>query len=66
MVGDTMETDILGALQMGYHAALVLTGGTRKSDLEKFSYQPEIVVDSIADLTRREPLASFLAQAVAR
>jgi NagD protein len=60
MIGDTMETDILGALQMGYHTALVLTGGTSSEDLQKFPYLPEIVVDSIAELLGHEPLKSFL------
>src|SRR5262249_13738336 len=27
MIGDTMETDILGAVQLGYHTVLVLSGG---------------------------------------
>ena len=34
MIGDTMETDILGGVQMGYRTILVLTGGTRREDLE--------------------------------
>src|SRR5439155_18251734 len=33
MIGDTMETDILGAVQLGYHSTLVLSGGTRRQDL---------------------------------
>ena len=47
MVGDTMETDILGAVQMGYRSVLVLSGGTRKQDLRNFAYQPDLVVDHI-------------------
>lgn len=47
MVGDTMETDILGAVQMGYRSVLVLSGGTRKQDLQRFAYQPDLVVDHI-------------------
>jgi NagD protein len=47
MVGDTMETDILGAVQLGYRSVLVLSGGTRREDLKKFAYQPDIVVDNI-------------------
>ena len=50
MIGDTMETDILGGTQMGYHTILVLTGGTKLSDLDQYAYQPDTVVDSIADL----------------
>lgn len=50
MVGDTMETDILGGVQMGYETVLVLTGGSNSSDLKRYAYQPDFVVDSIADL----------------
>jgi len=50
IVGDTMETDILGGVQMGYRTVLVLSGGTAKSDLKQYGFQPDIVVDSIADL----------------
>lgn len=52
MIGDTMETDILGGVQLGFHTVLALTGGTRRADLERFAYQPELVVTSIAELHR--------------
>jgi len=51
MIGDTMETDILGGVQLGYRTILVLSGGTRREDLERFAYRPDIVVESIADLS---------------
>jgi NagD protein len=50
MIGDTMETDILGGAQMGYRTVLVLSGGTSRGDLKNFAYQPDLVVESIADL----------------
>jgi NagD protein len=50
MIGDTMETDILGGAQMGYRTILTLTGSTQRADLSKYAYQPDIVVNSIADL----------------
>lgn len=50
MIGDTMETDILGGVQMGYRTILVLSGGTQASDLAHFAYRPELVIDSVADL----------------
>ena len=50
MIGDTMETDILGGVQMGYRTILVLTGSTKRDDLAKYAYQPDIIVDSVADL----------------
>ena len=56
MIGDTMETDILGGVQMGYHTILVLTGGTRREDLGRYAYRPDAVIDSIADLCEPEPV----------
>ncbi len=54
MIGDTMETDILGGVQMGYRTVLVLTGSTRRADLVEHAYCPDLVVDSIADLARHD------------
>jgi NagD protein len=50
MIGDTMETDILGGVQLGFHTILVLSGGTHAQDLAKYTYAPEVIVDSVADL----------------
>lgn len=47
MIGDTMETDILGGVQMGYRTVLVLSGGTKRDDLARFAYRPDIVVESL-------------------
>jgi len=55
MIGDTMETDILGGVQMGYRTVLTLTGTTQPSDLDHYAFGPDLVVESVADLidTRR-------------
>jgi NagD protein len=50
MIGDTMETDILGGVQMGYSTVLVLSGATRREDLDQYAFAPDLVIDSIADL----------------
>ncbi len=50
MIGDTMETDILGGAQMGYRTVLVLSGGTAMDDLHRYAYRPDLVVQSVADL----------------
>jgi NagD protein len=50
MIGDTMETDILGGVQLGFHTILVLSGGTKREDLPHYAYTPEKVVDSVEDL----------------
>jgi NagD protein len=50
MIGDRMDTDILAGLGAGMHTVLVLTGVTQREDLARFSYQPNEIVESLADL----------------
>jgi NagD protein len=50
IIGDTMETDILGGVQLGFHTILVLSGGARREDLPRYAFRPEVIVDSVADL----------------
>ena len=50
VIGDTMETDILGGVQSGFRSVLVLTGGTQRDDLRQFAFRPDLIVNSIADL----------------
>ncbi|HVY40545.1 MAG TPA: TIGR01457 family HAD-type hydrolase [Polyangia bacterium] len=50
MIGDTMETDILGGVQLGFQTVLVLSGATKKEHLDQFAYQPTYVVKSVQDL----------------
>lgn len=47
MIGDTMETDILGGVQLGFHTVLVLSGGTKQVDLPRYAFRPDVVVDSL-------------------
>ena len=49
MIGDTMETDILGGVQLGFHTVLVLSGGTRREDLPKYAYRPEFIAESLGE-----------------
>lgn len=51
MIGDTMETDIRGAVEAGLHSYLVLTGSTQLENLSDYVYQPTRVLQSVADLT---------------
>ncbi len=61
MIGDTMETDILGGVQMGYRTVLVLSGSTSRHDLSGYAYRPDVVIDSLADLlSPNEPLQVLL------
>ncbi|MGA8115463.1 MAG: HAD-IIA family hydrolase [Actinocatenispora sp.] len=50
MIGDRMDTDILCGMEAGLETILVLTGITRREEVDRFPYRPSRVVDSIADL----------------
>ncbi len=51
MIGDTMETDIRGAVEAGMQSFLVLTGSTQLENIGDYVYQPTRVLQSVADLT---------------
>jgi NagD protein len=51
MIGDTMETDIRGALEAGLLSYLVLSGSTELGDIGDYVYQPTRILQSVADLT---------------
>ena len=52
VIGDMMETDIFGAVQLEYYSVLVLSGGTKKHDLPNFAYQPAEVHKTLAHYGR--------------
>jgi NagD protein len=58
MIGDTMETDIRGATDLGFRSVLVLTGSTQKDDLKNYPFRPTRVCGSIAELINEMPSAA--------
>jgi NagD protein len=64
MIGDTMETDILGGVQLGLKTILVLSGGTQEKDLPPFAYRPDMIVGSIANLEHEKLVNDFFPQSV--
>lgn len=60
MVGDTMETDILGGHQLGFRTFLVLSGGTKRSEIDQYAYVPDEVLESVAAIDE-----AFLDQQIA-
>jgi len=47
VIGDTMETDIQGGIQMGYKTILVLSGIAQKEHLGRYAFKPDMIVSSI-------------------
>jgi len=50
MVGDRMDTDVIAGVESGMETVLVLSGVTRREDVERYPYQPNHVVPSVADI----------------
>jgi NagD protein len=50
VIGDTMETDIHGGVVMGYKTILTLSGVFDKENLNKYAFQPDLIINSVADL----------------
>jgi NagD protein len=66
VIGDTIETDILGGVQLGHKTVLVLTGGARLEDLGSFAFRPDKIASSIGDLAHAELIAELLSPLVRR
>jgi NagD protein len=49
MVGDRMDTDIVAGIEAGLDTILVLTGSTKRTDIEQYPYRPGRVLESIAE-----------------
>lgn len=50
VIGDTMETDIRGGVQMGYKTILVLSGVSTRADLTHYAFKADMIVESIKDI----------------
>ena len=47
MIGDRMDTDIVGGLEAGMRTALVLSGVSDRGTIEQFPYRPDFVFDNV-------------------
>jgi NagD protein len=50
MIGDRMDTDILGGLESGMTTCLVLSGVTTMEIMNQFPYQPDYVFSNIGEI----------------
>lgn len=50
IIGDRMDTDIIGGVQNGMETILVLTGVTRPEQIERYPYIPTHVYNSVAEI----------------
>jgi NagD protein len=50
MIGDRMDTDVVAGMEAGLHTILVLSGVTRREEVDRYPFRPSQIVDSVADL----------------
>ena len=50
MIGDRMDTDIVGGVESGIDPILVLTGVTDRNEIDKFPYRPRLVLNGVGDI----------------
>lgn len=50
VIGDTMDTDIQGGVQMGYRTILVLSGISKNEELQHYAFKPDLIVDSVDNI----------------
>jgi len=54
MIGDRMDTDIVAGITSGMDTILVLSGVTKKTDIDKFPYLPTYIKNSVADIEPKD------------
>ena len=50
MIGDRMDTDIVGGLESGMTTCLVLSGVTTRKVMKRFPYQPDYVFNNLGEI----------------
>lgn len=50
MIGDRMDTDVVAGIEAGLHTVLVLTGIADHTEIEKYPFRPNEILNSVADL----------------
>ncbi len=50
MIGDRMDTDIIGGVESGLDPILVLSGVTGRDEIDQFPYRPRLILNSVGDI----------------
>lgn len=51
MIGDRMDTDIIGGVESGLDPILVLSGVTGRDEIDQFPYRPRLILNSVGDIS---------------
>jgi NagD protein len=58
MIGDRMDTDIVAGIEAGLHTVLVLTGISDTSEIARYPFRPDEILDGVHQLLAAEPVES--------
>ncbi|MHB0859221.1 MAG: HAD-IIA family hydrolase [Anaerolineae bacterium] len=50
MIGDRMDTDVIAGVESGMETVLVLSGVTRREEVDRYPYRPTRILPSVADI----------------
>ena len=50
MIGDRMDTDIVGGVESGLDPILVLSGVTSREEVDLFPYRPRLILNGVGDI----------------
>jgi NagD protein len=50
MIGDRMDTDVIAGLESGLETCLVLTGVTRREQIDSFPYRPQYILENLREI----------------
>lgn len=54
MIGDRMDTDIVGAIESGIDPILVLSGVSTMEIVAKYPYQPRLILHGVGDIAKKD------------
>ena len=58
MIGDRMDTDIVAGIEAGLHTVLVLTGISDDSEIARYPFRPDEILDGVHQLLTVGPIES--------
>eukprot|EP00123_Amoebidium_parasiticum_P012874 comp21627_c0_seq1/m.30361 comp21627_c0_seq1/g.30361 ORF comp21627_c0_seq1/g.30361 comp21627_c0_seq1/m.30361 type:complete len:163 (-) comp21627_c0_seq1:438-926(-) len=50
ILGDRMDTDIVGGIEAGLDTVLMLSGVTAKAEVPRYPYKPDFILNGVADV----------------
>ena len=50
LIGDRMDTDVISGIESAIDTVLVLSGVTRRLDVENFPYSPKYILSGVGEI----------------